>query len=64
VVCVEDILDDMDRESARNMFASTAYNMKSTMAEGKAKVFGAGFTFRQKHVYGSQEDNLRTTWKS
>jgi hypothetical protein len=61
----KDILDDMDREkmSAQNMFASTAYNMKSTMAEGKARVFGDGFTFRQNHVYGSQEDNLRTTWK-
>jgi hypothetical protein len=46
----KDILDGMDREkmSARNMFASTAYNMKSTLVEGKPRVFGAGFTFRQK----------------
>jgi hypothetical protein len=66
----KDILDNYDREnertqmSARNMFASTAYDMKSIAAQEKAKVFGAGFTFRKRHVNGNQDQNLARVWNN
>lgn len=62
-------LDTMDKEhqrerrSARNMFASSPHETQSP------KVFGSGFSFRQKHVFGKQkatvaapQPNLRTVW--
>jgi hypothetical protein len=60
-----------ERQSARNMFMSTASTMKDAatnvggaMASGSARVFGAGFSFRQSHTFGSQKEdmNLRTMW--
>jgi hypothetical protein len=63
-----------DRQSARNMFMSTASNMRiaagnvgETVATQGARVFGAGFSFRQSHTFGHQQQkggtNLRTVWK-
>ncbi|KAG7349762.1 hypothetical protein IV203_012359 [Nitzschia inconspicua] len=73
------MLDDWDqgnygnreRQSARNMFMSTASSMRDaannvggTMTSQGGKVFGAGFSFRQSHTFGNQKDNfnLRTMW--
>ncbi|KAL3924867.1 MAG: hypothetical protein SGARI_005951 [Bacillariaceae sp.] len=53
------------------MFMSTASTMKGAavgvggaVKSGSARVFGAGFSFRQSHTFGSQKDgmNLRTMW--
>jgi Calcineurin-like phosphoesterase len=70
---------ERQRQSARNMFMSSAHNMAAAassmgeaMASGSARVFGAGFSFRQKHTFGQQQSagakatggpNLRTVWK-
>lgn len=61
-----------ERQSARNMFMSTASSMRDAasnvggaMATQSARVFGAGFSFRQSHTFGNQKDdnfNLRTMW--
>lgn len=62
-----------DRQSARNMFMSTASSMRDTanhvggaMATKSANVFGSGFSFRQSHTFGNQKDsfNLRSMWKN
>ncbi|KAL3903572.1 MAG: hypothetical protein SGILL_010394, partial [Bacillariaceae sp.] len=61
-----------ERQSARNMFMSTASTMKDAatnvggaVATQSARVFGAGFSFRQSHTFGSQKENtnLRSMWK-
>ena len=80
------ILDQWDREfeqengrkSARNMFMSTADNIRSTATNawsaagtGKQKIFGSGgFSFRNNHVFGHHaqaseinEINLRSVWR-
>ena len=69
------LLDRMDRESnrhqrqsARNMFASSADSLRNAVSVQKGKVFGSGFSFRQNHVFGQKkhmenEVNLRTVWK-
>jgi hypothetical protein len=53
------------------MFMSTAGTMRDAatnvgdaMANQSARVFGAGFTFRQSHTFGNQKDgkNLHTVW--
>ena len=74
----QEILADMEREeqrqrmSARNMIADSAASLTSKISEGKSKVFGSGFSFRQNHVFGRQhpqgdallgETNLRTAWQ-
>jgi hypothetical protein len=60
-----------ERQSARNMFMSTtssmrdaATNVGGVMATQSVKVFGAGYSFRQSHTFGSQKDtfNLRSMW--
>lgn len=80
------VLDKWDREfkkepgrkSARNMFMSTAGNIRSSASNAfsaagsqKQKIFGSGgFSFRANHVFGhhkaaSERDevNLRTVWR-
>jgi hypothetical protein len=54
---------DRERRSARNLFGSSPKGTKSP------NVFGSGFSFRQKHVFGRQkatvaapQTNLRTVW--
>jgi hypothetical protein len=54
-----DRLDASERRASRNMFAKGPTK--------DSKVFGAGFNFRQKHVFGKQgvtspESNLRSVW--
>jgi hypothetical protein len=62
-----DVLNEMDRDSqrthmsARNMMASSAYSLKAKVAEEKGKVFGSGFSFRQKQAY-FPEANIRMVW--
>lgn len=80
------VLDQWDREfgqeqgrkSARNMFMSTASNIRSSASNAfssaagqKQKVFGSGgFSFRANHVFGHHkaaseqpEVNLRSVWR-
>jgi len=61
-----------DRQSARNMFISTASNVREAathvgdaMASKSARVFGAGYSFRQSHTFGNQKENtnLNAIWK-
>lgn len=72
----DDEFSQRNRQSARNMFMSTASNMRiaaenvgETVASQSARVFGAGFSFRQKHTFGHHQQeqkggtNLRTVWK-
>jgi hypothetical protein len=60
-----------ERQSARNMFMSTtstmrdaANNVGDAMASQSARVFGAGFSFRQSHTFGNQKEstNLHSVW--
>jgi hypothetical protein len=71
----EAVLNNMERQnlerermSARNMIASSAYSVKTKFAERgtsiseqRGNVFGSGFSFRQKHVFGKQEK--ASAWK-
>mmetsp|Transcript_8629 Transcript_8629/g.21617 ORF Transcript_8629/g.21617 Transcript_8629/m.21617 type:complete len:808 (-) Transcript_8629:165-2588(-) len=52
-----------ERQSARNMFMSSAHNMLGAassmgekMATGSARVFGSGFSFRQNNTFGQQQE--------
>jgi hypothetical protein len=63
---------DRQRQSARNMFAASAYQVKNAVDNTTGRVFGSGFSFRQSHVFGSgsttndnakPQVNLRTVWK-
>jgi hypothetical protein len=69
---------DQERKSARNMFMSTASNIRSSASNvlssagsQKQKIFGSGgFSFRANHVFGHHksaserpEINLRTVWR-
>ena len=62
------MLDQWDREhtrefqSARNMFASSAHQVKQVVSDTSGKVFGSGFSFRQ-NTSASSNVNLRTVWK-
>jgi hypothetical protein len=62
------MLDQWDREharefqSARNMFASSAHQVKQVVSDTSGKVFGSGFSFRQQNS-GKSNVNLRTVWK-
>jgi hypothetical protein len=59
---------DRQRQSARNMFAASAHQVKNAMDNTSGRVFGSGFSFRQNQVFGSESPekpqiNLRTVWK-
>ena len=64
-----------DRQGAQTMFMASASNIRdaannalAAASQQSSRVFGAGFSFRQNHVYGNHADskadvNLRTVWK-
>ena len=60
---------ERDRQGAQKMFMSTASNMRSaagnawSAAESQSsRVFGAGFSFRQNHVYGNWDTETGHSW--
>ena len=67
----KEILDSMDRDkehelikmSARNMFRSSPHQQNASVQKKETKIFGSGFTFRAKHVFGppkTQEPSKNT----